>query len=84
MPQATFAASHLQQRHAYPRVSDLCEANIIMQNLRSLKAEIRFQSPSSIERFSVLAYSDAAHSGAFGQGDHLAGLCIHQLDGTTL
>jgi hypothetical protein len=42
MPQASFAASHLQQRLSYLRVSDLCEANIIMRNLRSLKAEIRF------------------------------------------
>jgi hypothetical protein len=30
MPQASFAASHLQQRLAYLRVSDLCEANVIM------------------------------------------------------
>jgi hypothetical protein len=63
IPQASFAASHLQQRLAYLRVSDLCEANVIMRNLRSLKAEIRFQNPSSIARVSVLAYSAAAHSG---------------------
>jgi hypothetical protein len=43
LPQASFAASHLQQRLAYLRVSDLCEANIIMRNLRFLKTEIRFQ-----------------------------------------
>jgi hypothetical protein len=84
MPQAIFDASHLQQRLAYVRVSDLCEANEIMRNLRSLKAEIRFQNPSSIARVSVLAYSDAAHSGTYGQSGYLAGLCIHQLDGTML
>jgi hypothetical protein len=84
MPQAIFAASHLQQHLAYLRVSDLCEANVIMRNLRSLKAEIRFQNPSSIARVSVLAYSDAVHSGTHGQGGYLAGLSIHQLDGTLL
>jgi hypothetical protein len=84
MPQASFAASHLQQRLAYLRVSYLCEANVIMRNLRFLKAEIRFQNPSSIARVSVLSYSDAAHSGTYGQGDYLAGLCIHQLDGAML
>jgi hypothetical protein len=84
MPQASFAASYLQQRLAYLRVSDLCEANVIMRNPRSLKAEIRFQNPSSIARVSVLAYSDAAHSGTYRQGGYLAGLCIHQLDGTML
>jgi hypothetical protein len=55
-----------------------------MRNLRSLKSEIRFQNPSSIARVSVLAYSDAAHSGTYGQGGYLAGLCIHQLDRTML
>jgi hypothetical protein len=84
MSQAIFAASHLQQRLAYLRVSDLCEANVIMRNLRSLKAEIRFWNPSSIARVSVLAYSDAVHSGTYGQGGYLAGLCIYQLDGTML
>jgi hypothetical protein len=84
MPQASFAASHLQERLVYLRVSDLCEANDIMQNLRSLKAEIVYQNPSSIARVSVLAYSDAAHSGTYGQGGYLAGLCIRQLDGTVL
>jgi hypothetical protein len=84
MPQASFAASHLQQRLAYLRVSDLCEANVIMRNLRSLKAEIRFQNPSFIARVSMLAYSDAAHSSIYGQGGYLAGLCIHQLNGTML
>jgi hypothetical protein len=52
-----------------------------MRNMRSLKAEIRFQNPSSIARVSVLAYSDAAHSGTYGQGGYLANLSIHQLDG---
>jgi hypothetical protein len=84
MPQATFATSHLQQRHADLPVSDLCEANVIMRNLRSLKAEIRLQNPSSIARVSVLAYSDAVHSGTYGQGGNISGLCIHQLDGTML
>jgi hypothetical protein len=84
MPQASFAASHLQQRLAYLGVSDLYEANVIMRNLRSLKAEIRFQNPSSIARVSVFAYSDAAHSRTYVQGGYLAGLCIHQLDGTML
>jgi hypothetical protein len=84
MLQTSFAASHLQQRLAYLRVSDLCEANVIMQNLRYLKAEIRFQNPSSIAIVSTLAYSDAAHSGTYGQGGYLAGLCIHQLDGAML
>jgi hypothetical protein len=84
MPQASFAASHLQQRLVYLGVSDLCEANIIVQNLRSLKAEIILQNPSSIARVSVLAYYDVAHSGTYGQGGYLAGLCIHQLDGTML
>jgi hypothetical protein len=65
MSQAGFAASHLQQRLVYLRVSDLCEANVIMRNLRSLKDEIRFQNPSSIARVSVLAYSEAAHSGTY-------------------
>jgi hypothetical protein len=60
------------------------EANGIMRNLHSLKAEIRFQSPSSIERVSVLAYFDAAHSGTYGQGGYLPCLCIHQLDGKML
>jgi hypothetical protein len=55
-----------------------------MRNLRSLKAGIRFQSPSSIARVSVLEYSDAAHSRTYGQGGYLAGLCIHQLDGAML
>jgi hypothetical protein len=32
----------------------------------------------------VLAYCDAARSGTYGQGGYLAGLCIHQLDGTML
>jgi hypothetical protein len=40
MPQASSAVPHLQQRLAYLRVSDLCEANVILRNLRSLKAEI--------------------------------------------
>jgi hypothetical protein len=71
MPQASFAASHQQQLFAYLRGSDLCEANVIMRNLRSLKAEIRFQKPSSIAIVSVLAYSDAAHSGTYGQGGYL-------------
>jgi hypothetical protein len=84
LPQASFAASHLQQRLAYLFVSDLSEANIIMRNLRSLKAKIKFQNPSSIARVSVLAYSDAAHSGTYSQGGYLAGLCIHQLDGAML
>jgi hypothetical protein len=75
MPQASYAASHPQQRLAYLRVSDLCEENVIMRNLRSLKADIRFQNPSSIARVSVLAYSDAAHFGTYGQGGYLAGLC---------
>jgi hypothetical protein len=65
-------------------VSDLCDSNAILRNLRSLKAEIRFQIPSSIARVSVLAYSDAAHSGTYGQGGYIAVLCIHQLDGTKL
>jgi hypothetical protein len=82
MPQASFAASHLQQRLAYLLVSDLCEANVIMRNLRSLKAEIRCQNPSSIARVSELAYSDSPYSGTYGQGGYLAALCIHQLDGT--
>jgi hypothetical protein len=55
-----------------------------MQNLLSLKAKIRFQNPSSIARVSVLAYYDAAYSGTYGQSGYLAGLCIHQLDGTML
>jgi hypothetical protein len=87
MPQASFAASHLQQRLAYLRVSyvsDLCEENVSVRNLRSLKAETRCQNPSSIARVSVLAYSDAAHSGTYGQGGFLAGLCIYQVDGTML
>jgi hypothetical protein len=84
MPQARFAASHLQQRPTYLQVSDLCEANDIMRNLRSLKAEIRFQNPSTTARVSVLAYSDAAHSGTYGQCGYLAGLSIHQLGGTML
>jgi hypothetical protein len=84
MPQASFSESHLQQRLDCLRVSDLCEANVIMRNLRSFKAEIRFQNPSSIARVSVLAYSDAAHSGTYGQCGYLAGLCIHQLDGAML
>jgi hypothetical protein len=46
--------------------------------------EIRFQNPSAIARVSVLAYSDATHSVTYGQGGYLAGLCIHQLDGTIL
>jgi hypothetical protein len=55
-----------------------------MRNLRALKAEIRFQNPSSIASVSVLAYSDATHSGSYSKGGYLAGLCIHQLDGTML
>jgi hypothetical protein len=51
-----------------------------MRNLRSLKAEIWFQNPSSIARVSVLEYSDAAHSVTYGQGGYRAGLCIHQRD----
>jgi hypothetical protein len=74
MPQASFAASHLQQRLAYLCVSDLCESNVIMRNMCSLKAEIRFQNLSSIARVSKLAYSDAAHYGTYGQGGYLAGL----------
>jgi hypothetical protein len=84
MPQASFAASHIQQRLAYLRVSDLCAANVIMRNLRSLKAEIRSQNPSSIAIVSLLTYSNSAPSGTYGQGGYLAGLCIHQLDGTML
>jgi hypothetical protein len=84
MPQASFAASHLQQRLAYLRISDLCEANFNMRSLRSFKAEIWFQNPSSIARVSVLAYSDAVYSGIYGQGGYLSGLYIIQLDGTML
>jgi hypothetical protein len=51
---------------------------------RHSSTEIRFQNLSSIARMSVLAYSDAAHSGTYGQGGYLAGLCIHQLDGKML
>jgi hypothetical protein len=54
MPQASFAATHLQQRLAYHRVFDLCEANVIMRNQCSLKAKIRFQNPLSISRVSVI------------------------------
>jgi hypothetical protein len=53
-----------------------------MRNLCSLKAVIRFHNQSSIARVSVLAYSDAAHSGTYGKGGYLAGLFTHQLDGT--
>jgi hypothetical protein len=84
MPQANFAAFHLQQRLPYLRVSDLCEANAIVRNMRALKAVRRFHSPSSISRVSVLPYSDAAHSVTCGQGGYLAGLFIQQLDGTML
>jgi hypothetical protein len=84
VPQESFSVSHLQKRLVYLRVSDLCEANVIMRNLRSLKADIRFHNPSSIARMSVLAYSDAAYSGTYGQGGYLAGLCMHQLDETML
>jgi hypothetical protein len=84
MPQEIFAASHLQQLLAYLRVSNLCEANVNMRNLRSLKAEIGFQSLSSTASVSVLAYSDAAHSGTYRQGCYIAGLCIQQLNGTML
>jgi hypothetical protein len=57
---------------------------LFLRNPRSLKAEVRFQNPSSIARVSFLAYSDAAHSGTYGQIGYLAGLCVHQLDGTML
>jgi hypothetical protein len=60
--------SHLQQRLAYLRVSDLCEAEVIMRNLRSLKTKKMVQNPSSTASVSVLAYSGAAHSGTYGQG----------------
>jgi hypothetical protein len=57
---------------------------MILCEICALKAEIRFQNPSSIARVSVLAYSDAPHSGTYGQCFYLASLCIHQLDRTML
>jgi hypothetical protein len=60
------------------------KCQMLLCEICALKAEIRFQNPSSIARVSVLAYSEIAHSGTYGQGMYLAGLCIHQLDGTML
>jgi hypothetical protein len=82
MPQESFAASHLQQRLAYLRVSGFMRGKCYCAKSALSQAEIKFQNSSSIARVSVLAYSDAAHSRTYGQGGYLAGLCIHQLDGT--
>jgi Reverse transcriptase (RNA-dependent DNA polymerase) len=54
MPQARFAASHLKKRLAYLRISDSCEANDIMRNLRSLKAKILFCRPDQFGRNSYV------------------------------
>jgi hypothetical protein len=83
MPQASVAAFHLQQRLAYLRVSDLCESNVIMRDLRSQSWD-NIPEPVIYCVSVMLAYSETAHSGTYGQDMYLAGLCIHQLDGTML
>jgi Reverse transcriptase (RNA-dependent DNA polymerase) len=85
LPTAAFCASYLQQNIGVLCVKHLVEANYILRELHSSTPKLAYLAPGKqILSFSVLAFSDAAHLGSYGQGGYLAGLRIELHSGKVI
>jgi len=89
LPQASFMASFLQQKVGFLKVAHLCEANGILQDLKSLVAVIKFQIPAwDTHSVCVCTFSDAsfniAKSQLYGQSGVVTGVCAEVEKGESL
>jgi len=77
LPQAAFAASHLQQKVGNLLVQDLTTANKVLAEIKSLSPSLRFQSSGKLDNPSYLAFSDASQgSGSYGQTGYISGVYL--------
>lgn len=81
MPQASCAASFMQQRITRMYVRDLIDSNSQLKQLRELKAQIRFKVPTLYTDLSVCSFSDAAFNitacQSYGQTGTITGLAFN-------
>lgn len=77
LPQAGFAASHLQQAVGRLTVSHIVTANKVLQELKALSPSATLLRPSSLTDPSYLALSDASQgSSSYGQTGYISGLYL--------
>ena len=77
LPQAAFAASHLQRSVCNLTVAHLVTANNLLDEIKTLVPRITFRRPSSIENPTYLAFSDASQGKtSYGQTGYLSGLYL--------
>lgn len=77
LPQASFAASYLQQHSARLLVETLVTANKVLAEIKSLDPCMKFISPSSLHNPSYLAFSDESTGmGSYGQTGYVSGIFL--------
>jgi len=77
LPQASFAASHLQQSIGRRTVVDLVTANKVLQEIKALKPVLTFRAPQQHHDPSYLCFSDASKgSSSYGQPGYLSGIYL--------
>lgn len=79
LPQAAFAASYLQQAVGSLKVSDIVNANKVLQEIKCLTPSMKFQAPKTLDDVnpSYLSFSDASHgSTSYGQTGYLSGIYL--------
>lgn len=78
-PQACFVASKILQRFGYLRVSDVVEANDMIEEPLSFAILIKLVSSSDSKNINLSSFSDASHVGereVYGQSGVLSGLQV--------
>lgn len=77
LPQAAFAASHLQQAVPRLKVCDLVTANKVLQELKSLSPTFKYPAPVDVGNSVYLAFSDASTGkSSYGQTGYLSGMYL--------
>lgn len=77
LPQASFAASHLQQLVGRLTVAHLVTANKVLAELKSLSPSATMLLPLNLDNPSYLAFSDASQgSQSYGQTGYISGLYL--------
>ena len=77
LPQASFAASHLQQMVGRLTVSCLVTANKTLAEIKNLDPSLVYKSLSKLDQPSYLAFSGASQGrGAYGQTGYVSGVYL--------
>ena len=75
LPEASFAASHLQQFSGKLTVAHLSIANKVLSEIKELNLVINFATPKLLDSPTYLAFSDASQGKtSYGQTGFIAGL----------